>query len=120
MNRKYKQLTDAQRYQIEAYLKVKKSKSFIAQELGVDRSTIYREVKRNASKRGTYVAARAQMLSNERKERYGRCRTFTKDKQKRIDNYLKQEQWSPKQIVGHCARSDIDMVSHEHIYQYLR
>ena len=33
MNHKYKQLTDVQRYQIEAYLKAGMSRQFIANEL---------------------------------------------------------------------------------------
>ena len=37
-----------------------------------------------------------------------------------IDNYLKEEQWSPEQIVGYCLNNDIEMVSHERIYQYIR
>ena len=62
----------------------------------------------------------AQMLSDERKERYGRGRRFTGDKQQRIKKYLEQEQWSPKQIVGYCSANNIPMVSHERIYQYIR
>ena len=120
MNRKYKQLTDKQRYQIEAYLKAEKSHQFIADQLGIHRSTLYRELKRNCSKRGNYTASRAQMLSDERKERYGRGRRFTGDKQQRIKKYLEQEQWSPKQIVGYCSANNIPMVSHERIYQYIR
>lgn len=120
MNRKYKQLTEPQRYQIEAYLKVGKSKKFIAEQLQVAPSTIYRELNRNISKRGFYRAKNAEVLAQERKERYGRARTFTKYHEKKIINWLNQEQWSPKQIVGYCLRHDIDMVSHERIYQFIR
>ena len=35
MNQKHKQLTDIQRYQIEAYLRVGMSKTFIANQLGI-------------------------------------------------------------------------------------
>ena len=72
MNRKYKQLTDIQRYQIEAYIQAGSRKKFIAKKLKIDRSTLYRELKRNASKRGIYKAKRAQDLSKQRKERYGK------------------------------------------------
>ena len=41
MNQKYKQLTDAQRYQIESYLKAEKYKQFIVRQLGIHRSTLY-------------------------------------------------------------------------------
>lgn len=120
MNYKYKQLTDAQRYQIEAYLKTGQSKEFIALQLGVNKATIYRELKRNALKHGSYSASRAQMLTQERKERFGCHRKFTKDKQKIIRHFLEQEQWSPKQIMGYCELEQIPMVSHERIYQHIR
>jgi len=120
MNRKYKQLTDTQRYQIEAYLKAGVSKQFIATQLGISKSTVYRELKRNGLKYGNYSALRAVTYTHERKERYGRGRKFTRERQKIIDHYLKQEQWSPKQIVGYCRLAGIPMVCHERIYQYIR
>ncbi len=120
MNRKYKQLTDNQRYQIEAYLKAKMDKSFIASQLGIDRSTLYRELKRNSCARGTYNAKRAQLLCDERKERYGRNRTFNKVKENQIKKWIINEQWSPKQIVGYYHKQGLEMVSHERIYQYIR
>lgn len=120
MNRTYRQLTDAQRYQIEAYLKSGMGKKSLAIELGISRTTLYRELKRNGTKRGLYRAIYAIKLSKERKERYGRARSFTNDKIKLIETYLKEEQWSPKQIRGYCTKVGIDMVSHERIYQYIR
>lgn len=120
MNRKYTQLTDAQRYQIEAYLKAGMTKKFITDQLQIDRTTLYRELKRNSSKRGVYRATKAQSFCDERKERYGRNRKFNKSQEKKIIHWLNREQWSPKQIVGHCHKESIDMVSHERIYQYIR
>jgi hypothetical protein len=43
----YKQLTREERYQIHALLQAGHEKAEIALQLGRDRSTIYREVKRN-------------------------------------------------------------------------
>lgn len=60
------------------------------------------------------------MLTQERKERFGCHRKFTKDKQKIIRHFLEQEQWSPKQIMGYCELEQIPMVSHERIYQHIR
>ena len=42
-----KQLTEGQRYKLEAYLQAGKKKDDIASLLGVHRSTIYRELRRN-------------------------------------------------------------------------
>ena len=120
MNRKYTQLTDAQRYQMEAYLKVGKRQNFIAKLLGVSESTISRERKRNCTARGNYNAKRAKQLCDERKERFGRNRRFTQTIRKHIEHWLTAEQWSPEQIVGYCNANNIEMVSIERIYQYIR
>lgn len=45
-----KHLTVEQRYQIEAYLKAKKSKDFIVLQLKVHKSSIYNEIKRKFKK----------------------------------------------------------------------
>lgn len=114
-----KHLTTEQRYQIEAYLKIGKSKDFIANELNVHRSSIFREFNRNKLKRGGYSAKAAQEYSEERKDRFTTNRTFSDECQKRVIKYL-DEQWSPQQIVGYCKRNSIDMVSHERVYQFIR
>ena len=115
-----KHITKVQRYQIEAYLKAGKSKDFIALELNIHRSNIYREITRNSGKRGNYRASYAQMLSEERKERLKYKRSFDLQKEKLIRTYIEKEQWSPEQIVGYCKKENIPMVSHERIYQYIR
>ncbi len=49
---KYKQLTEVQRYQIEALNKAQKEQKEIAEIIGVSASTICRELKRNTGLRG--------------------------------------------------------------------
>ena len=49
---KYTQLTQKQRYQIQALLKMGHSQTEIADALGVHKSTISRELQRNHGKRG--------------------------------------------------------------------
>ena len=66
MKSPYKQLTQEQRYHISGLLKAGISKSQIALEIGCNRSTIYRELKRNTGKRG-YRPKQAQTLANSRK-----------------------------------------------------
>lgn len=116
----YKQLTENQRYQIETYFKLGKSRTFIANELKVHPSTISRELRRNKSIQGKYAASRAQMFTNIRKERYVNYRTFSSNEKRVIDRFISEEQWSPKQIVGYCKENNIPMVSHETIYHYVR
>jgi IS30 family transposase len=52
---KYKQLTEVQRYQIEALNKAEKEQKEIAAIMGVSASTIYRELKRNTGLRGYII-----------------------------------------------------------------
>ena len=115
-----KQINEVKRYQMESILKAGKSKDYIAGELKVHRSSIYREVKRNALKRGGYNAKRAQMLYDEKKERFARKRSFGQSVESKVRKYIEDEQWSPKQIVGYCDKNKITMVSHERIYQFVR
>lgn len=115
-----KQITREQRYQIEAYIKAGITKDFIAGQLGIHRSSIYREIQRNSQKRGIYSAFYAQMYCDERKERLKRKRFFDRVKEDIIKGYIEKEQWSPEQIVGYCTKNGVDMVSHERIYQYIR
>jgi len=118
MSRKYKQLTDIQRYKIEVYLQQKFSITKIASKLGVHKSTISREIKRNGKKR-SYNAEFAQMLSQERKKEAYKHKKFDINMKRYIDKHLIQFQWSPEQIKGRCDLLGIPMVSHERIYQYI-
>ena len=116
MSQTYYRLKDHQRHQIEAYLKSGKRKSFIAEALDVSGSTIYRACKRNSSPTGIYHGSKAHLSSTKRKQRYCKPRSFDTHKRKLIKEYLLQEQWSPKQMVGYCKIKQIPMVSHERIY----
>lgn len=115
-----KHLTKEQRYVIQSLSRRDISQTEIAIELGVNKSTISRELKRNSSKRGRYQAEKANIYANERKERFAYNRKFTINVKNTVDEYLKNEQWSPEQIVGYCQKKNIEMVSVERIYQYIR
>lgn len=117
---KYKHLTEVQRYEIKAYLESGMTQKFIAEKLGVSESTISRELARNRLKQGGYNPKQAQEFTNIRKERFAVNRRFTQSVKKFIDEKITKEQWSPAQIVGHCKRHNINMVSVERIYQYIR
>ena len=113
-------LTEVQRYEIQSYLKVGKKQKEIAELIGKHPSVISRELNRNSSKRGFYSASKAQSLYDERKERFSGVRKFTGTVKRRIIKYLEEEQWSPEQIVGYCKKNDIEMLSVERIYQFIR
>ena len=118
--KKFKQLTVEQRYQISALLQSGSTQKQIANIVGVSESTISRELSRNKGKHGKYSPVRAQMLADERKERFGRNRRFTSSMKRFIDKKIREEQWSPEQINGYCKINGIDIVSVERIYQYIR
>ena len=115
----YNHITLEQRIKIDTLLKAKHKVSFISTQLGIHKSTIYRELKRNKTKTGKYNAAFAQELSEEQKERFSHKRRFTFSMEKFIREKLSNEQWSPEQIWGYCKENNIDMVSHESIYKFI-
>jgi len=115
----YNHITLEQRIKIEALLRAGHKASFIAKQLSIHRSSIYRELNRNQTKTGKYNAAFAQELSEEQKERFSNNRSFTFSMEKFIREKLSKEQWSPEQIWGYCKENNIDMVSHESIYKFV-
>jgi len=114
----YQQLIDSQRYQIESYLKAKYTITQIASELGVHKSTISRELKRNGKKQ-TYNPLYAQTLSNERRKEAYKHSVFDINMIRYITDKLINYQWSPEQIKGRCELSNVPMVSIERIYQFI-
>jgi len=64
--RSYKQLTREQRYQMYALMQAGSTPTKIAQVLGVHRSTVGRELKRNKGKRG-YRPKQAHSISTQRR-----------------------------------------------------
>ena len=63
----YSQLTEAERYHIDAYKAAGFSLSEIAKQLGRHKSTIYREMSRNSGQRG-YRAKQAQEKAERRRK----------------------------------------------------
>lgn len=112
----YKQLTCEQRYAI----KILKEKDFlqkdIAETIGVNRSTISRELKRNSGKRG-YRPKQAQRKAEERRRDKSPPR-IGKDIWDKVKTNIKDD-WSPEQISGRLKDKDNISISHEWIYQFI-
>ena len=115
----YKQLTREQRYTIDILLKQKQRKKDIAQAIGVHPSTITCEINRNKSKRGGYSYEMANELSEERIFRLPGNRAISESVKNKAICFLKEEQWSPKQISGSLKLQGIN-ISHETIYEIIR
>ena len=116
---RYTQLTQSERYQIEALLKRRTSFSDIARELGRHPSTIAREVQRNSWTYGTYSAATAVKTAHGRRVAKGaRSRKIQGDLQVVVEQKLRTS-WSPEQISGRLALEMGVSISHETIYQHV-
>lgn len=112
----YKQLAREQRYQIYALMKAGLSQTAIARIIGVNKSTISREIRRNRGLRG-YRPKQAQRFAETRRAEAVTIRispeTWT------LVEQLLREDWSPEQISGWLSREFQMMISHESIYQFI-
>jgi transposase, IS30 family len=113
--RTYRQLTQEQRYQIYALKKTGHSRTEIAEVIGVHKSTVSRELKRNRGQRG-YRPQQAHGWAIERRQR-GIPR-ITAETWDAVEGLLKQD-WSPEQISGRLKKEQKVQISHEWIYQYV-
>lgn len=111
----YTQLTQEQRYQIYALKKMSHSQSAIARTIGVHRSTISRELRRNTGQR-SYRPKQAQQFAIARRAK-SRPR-ITQASWSLIEQKLQLE-WSPEQIAGWLKKKQVEQISHEWIYQYI-
>ena len=113
----YQQLTQEQRYQIYALMKANFTLTQTAAEIGVHKSTVSREVRRNRGGRG-YRPKQAQQLTTARHLAASTAR-ITADTWSLVEMRLRDEQWSPEQISGWLRTQHKPRVSHERIYQYV-
>ena len=115
----YLHLTCEQRCQIYALLQSGHSQAHIARKIGVDPSTISRELVRNTGARGYRFKRAHEKASRRRKEASDKPRKMTPDLVELVEEKLTQEQWSPDQISGRLAKDGVACISHERIYQHV-
>ena len=113
----YTQLTQEQRYQIYAFMKAHFSKTNIASEIGVHKSTVSREMKRNRGKKG-YRPKQAHCMSVERRTKANKFVKLTPPVIALINECIRQD-FSPEQISGFLSRMHYLRISHETIYQHI-
>lgn len=114
-----KHLTEEQRYTIEKLLSQQFSKSRIAAIIGVHKSTISREIKRNSDLRSDkYISGLAHRKYEKRQKEKPRHKVFTDKIRVRAEELLRQD-FSPEQITGYCRKQGEEMVSHECLYQHI-
>ena len=113
----YTQLTQEQRYHIYAFMKAGFLQTAIATEIGVHKSTISRELRRNRGKKG-YRPKQAHVMALERRTEAHKCVKLTPQVITRINECIRQD-FSPEQISGFLARMHHLRISHETIYQHI-
>ena len=112
----YTQLAEEPRYQIYALMKAGHCQTKIAAVVGVHKSTISCEVRRNRGLRG-YRPLQAHQLAVHRRQTKAPCR-LTPEHWSLIERLL-QEDWSPEQISLWLADQRAITISHAWIYQHV-
>ena len=111
----YSQLTYEQRYLIYNLLKIGFTQARIAQLVGVHRSTISRELRRNTGKRG-YRFKQAQRIAEQRRNKAKK--RITSSDWALIDGHLKMD-FSPEQTAHWVLDHHGVQVSPEWIYKHI-
>ena len=111
---KYQQLNGEERSVLAALRVLGLNHAEIGQQLGRHRSTIGRELRRNATPHdGRYRAAGAHERAEARRKPQ-----FSASELARV-NELLREQWSPEQVAGYLRRQGELAISHETIYRHI-
>jgi IS30 family transposase len=111
----YTQLTQEQRYQISALLKMDHNQTEISEVIGTHKSTVCRELGRNCGQRGYRPKQAHHKALCRRNHGHFHILPETWDL---IETKLRLD-WSPEQISGWLQRLYAIQVSHEWIYQYI-
>jgi IS30 family transposase len=114
--RAYHRLTEGERNQVYALKKAGLTQCAIADQIGVNKSTISRELQRNKGLRG-YRPKQAHRLACARQSQIPRARILDAI-WTGIEKMIRKD-WSPEQINGHLKDNDVPSVSPEWIYQYI-
>tara|TARA_B100002003_G_C14041875_1_gene502023 strand:+ start:115 stop:1098 length:984 start_codon:yes stop_codon:yes gene_type:complete len=113
----YQQLTIEQRSQIYALKSNNHLQKEIAAHIGVDKSSISRELKRNSGNRGYRYKQAHDMAVERRKLASSKLKKWTSELEEQVNKGLKK-QHSPEQISGRLKFVNVN-ISHERIYQYI-
>ena len=114
-----RQITKEQRYTISTILTQGYSKQKIADCIGKNKSSIYREIHRNKDNRnGNYRDCLAEKKCRERHRYKKKHIGFTQKIRENVEALLKED-YSPEQVVGYCKKLGLTSVSPERIYQHI-
>jgi IS30 family transposase len=115
----YRQITSEERYRLSALRMQGYGNPGIAKELRRHRSSIWREVRRNAHPTdGRYKVEKAIERASGRRRRCRAHPRFTEPQLRLVWERLRQL-WSPEQICGRLRRGGQLRISHETIYRHI-
>ena len=114
----YHQITREERYTISALRKQGFNATAIAEHLGRDRSTIYREINRNRCNDGHYRPSKADTRTHTRRSNSRRNQQFSDTDFNLVAKHLRND-WSPEQISGYFKANGLLSISHETIYRHI-
>ena len=133
MGRQFKHLSKTQRNQLEMLLKAKVTKREIAKYLGVDLSTVYREIKRGAylhrnpdwTEEIRYSADKSDYKYRQMLREKGSQIKLGNDYEyaEYIERKIIEEKQSPKAVLGHIKKHNIHFditISVNTLYSYIR
>lgn len=115
---KYRRITIEQRLQMKALLDIGLSKTRVAAKLGLHRSSIGRELRRNTGGRG-YRPQQAQRLYEERQGYRWQARRMLPPMIEAVEKKLRMR-WSPEAIRGRFKEAGLPYVSVETIYKHIQ
>jgi IS30 family transposase len=116
---KYHHLTYEQRCQIYTLKKRGDAQDTIAGAIGVSQSTISRELRRNAGKRGFRYKQAHEKAIDRRHAASARPRKMSQKLVKIIEGLLREQQLSPQQISGRLRLEGRGEISAERIYLHI-
>ena len=123
MTKKYTQLSLEQRYRIAAFLQAGFNQSAIAEQIGVDKSCICRELKRNMPHvgrgAGQYDAEKAHKKTCTRHIKKAKHCRFTDKMKEQVRKWMEKEKLSPELISARGKQQFGDFVSAEVIYRWI-
>jgi IS30 family transposase len=115
----YRQLNLVERSTLATLRRLGFSLAEIGRELGRHRSTLWRELRRNATPHdGRYRVSRAQERAVARRRRSRRNSQFGEGQWGRVEELLREE-WSPEQVSGYLSLTEELSISHETIYRHV-
>jgi IS30 family transposase len=123
MTKKYNQLSLQQRYKIEALKSAGNNQTQIAESIGVHKSTVSRELRRNIPRSGInadkYIGCRADQKTRQRHKEKRKQILFNDELKHQAKEWMIDKCYSPEFIAAQWSKDQIKGVSYETLYKFI-